>query len=54
MKPTAVLLTVILLIAATLFIGGSFTTLKEAGTATHDYNKASLKEEKAAPLPLPD
>lgn len=53
MKPTAVLLTVILLIAATLFIGGSCTTLKEAGAATHDYNKVSLEEE-AAPLPLPD
>ena len=51
MKPTAVLLTVILLIAATLFIGGSLTTHEETGSATPVYMKASVKEDKAAPLP---
>jgi periplasmic protein TonB len=58
MKPIAMLLTVILLITGTLFIGGSFTTKKKGGTAEHGSEltlpEVSLKKEKAAPSPQTD
>lgn len=52
MKSTPAFLTVILLITATLLIGGSFATGREIITASYD--NTALKERKAAPLPLPD
>ena len=55
MKPVAMLLTVISLVTGTLFIGGSFTTKKKAGTAEHGSDLilpgVSLKKEKAGPSP---
>jgi protein TonB len=58
MKPTAVLVAVILLLGGILFVGCSFNTEKKAGAATLGSElvlpEVSLKEEKATPLPQPD
>ncbi|HEX6426863.1 MAG TPA: TonB family protein [Niastella sp.] len=58
MKPTAVLVAVMLLPGGILSVGCSYNTEKKAGTATIVNEpilpEASLKEEKAAPLPKPD
>ena len=58
MKPTAVLVTVMLLQGGILFVGCSFNTDKKAGTATHGSEpilpEVSLKEDKEASLPQPD
>lgn len=57
MKPTAMLLTVILLITGTLLIGGSFTTKNKTGTPEHGRDHilpvVSLKEDKTTSLPQP-
>jgi periplasmic protein TonB len=57
MKPTAILVAVMLLLRGILFVGCSFNTEKKAGTATHGSElilpEVSLKGEKAAPVPLP-
>jgi hypothetical protein len=56
MKPTAMLLTVMLLVTATLFIGGSFTAKNVTETYMPDCNvlaEIPTKEETIASLPKP-
>jgi len=58
MKPTAILVAVMLLLGGILFVSCSFNTEKKAGTTTHGSElilpEVSLNEEKATPLPKPD
>jgi len=57
MKPTAVLVPVMLLLGGILFVGCSFNNKEKAAPATYGceliLQKVSLKEDTAAPVPLP-